>query len=155
MKRHNGCKSLAVLFSILSLSAAALAQAASSQTLNQGPRIHGATPTPVADGSAQLSRHMEPAQMLRLTLTLQPVQQDDLQQFLRDVQDSKSSRFHQYLTFDEAKARYAPSDASVAMAIGWAQRNGLKLVHQFRNNLAIKVEGDVATIEKALDVQIN
>jgi hypothetical protein len=140
----------------LSLASALVASAQPpSQAANQGPRIHGATPRPVADGSAQFSKHMNPAQMLRLTLTLQPVQQDDLAQFLRDVQDPHSSRFHQFLTFNEWKKHYAPSDASVAMVRGWAQRNGLKVVHEFRNNLAIKVEGDTATIEKAFDVQLN
>ena len=141
---------------ILALALGVIASAQSpSQATNSGTRIHGATPRVVADGSAKVSRHMDPAQMLRLTLTLEPIQQDDLQQFLRDVQDPHSSRFHQYLTFNEAKARYAPSNASVGMVAGWAQRNGLKVVHQFRNNLAVKVEGNANTIEKAFDVQLN
>jgi Pro-kumamolisin, activation domain len=136
---------------ILSLFFALMSNAQGSQ----GPRIHGATPKVVSDGSAKVSRHMDPAQMLRLTLTLQPVQQDDLDQFLRDVQDPHSSRFHQFLTFNEWKKRYAPSDASVGMVTGWAHRNGLKVIHQFRNNLGVKVEADAATIENAFDVKMN
>src|SRR5262245_21333905 len=114
----------------------------------QPQRNRGAPPRPVIDHSARVTRRMDPAQTMRLTLTLQPAQQDDLEQFLREVQDPNSLRFHQYLTFAEWKRRYAPSTASVARVREWAERNGLKVVHEFRNKLAIKVEGDVAVIEQ-------
>src|SRR5262249_53025246 len=107
------------------------------------------------DHSARVTRRMDPAQTMRLTLTLQPAEQDDLEQFLREVQDPNSPRFHQYLTFAEWKRRYAPSTASVARVREWAERNGLKVVHEFRNQLAIKVEGDVTVIEQAFGVKLN
>jgi len=119
------------------------------------PRIHGITPKPVLDRSAKVNRRMDPGQMIRLTLTLQPVQQADLEEFIRNAQDPRSPHFHQFMTFNEWKKKYAPSNADVAAVRGWSERNGLKVVHEFRNNLAIKVEGNVGTIEKAFDVQMN
>lgn len=117
-------------------------------------RLHN-VPKPVTDGSARLVKHMNPAQMLRLTLTLEPPLQDAAEQFLRDVEDPGSPGFHQFLTFDDWKARYAPSDSNVARVTEWATGHGLTLVHVFRDNLAIKVEADAATIEQAFAVQLN
>ncbi len=102
--------------------------AASGCAFGQGVRVHGATPKPVATGAAAAVERMDPAQMLRLTMVLQPRNQDEFQQFLHDVQDRNSPRFHRFLTFDQWKARYAPLDADVAKVNAWAARNGLKVV---------------------------
>jgi Pro-kumamolisin, activation domain len=120
-----------------------------------GRHIRGATPEVVASGQAHLQARMDPRQLLRLTLVLQPRHQDELQRFLEQVLDPRSPRFHQFLTFDQWKARFAPTDGQVAAAAGWAHANGLASVHTFRNNLALKVEANAATVERAFDLQLN
>src|SRR5438105_1737365 len=75
----------------------------------QVSKMPGMTPRPVAEGQARSMRHMDPAQMLRLSLVLEPRDPDELQQLVHDVQDRTSPRFHRFLTFDEWKSRYAPS----------------------------------------------
>jgi hypothetical protein len=126
-----------------------------TRVLTQCTRIPGGVPAPVAEGRAQAGDRLNPSQMLRLTLVLQPPNQEELQQFLREVQDPDSPRFHQYLTFEEWQARYAPPASDVARVQGWARRAGLTVVHQFRNNLAVKVESNVETIEAAFGVRLN
>lgn len=126
-----------------------------TRALTQTTRIPGGVPGPVAEGRAQIGERLNPAQMLRLTLVLQPPHQEELQRFLREVQDPGSPRFHQYLSFDEWKARYAPPAADLARVQAWARRVGLNVVHEFRNSLALKVESDVDTIEAAFGVRLN
>ena len=121
----------------------------------QVARIAGMTPGPVGDGSARRAGRMDPSQPLRLTLVLQPPNQDELQMFLREVQDAASPRFHQFLTFTEWKARYAPPDSDVARVDAWAHRSGLRTIHRFRNNLAVKIEADAGAIERAFNVQLH
>jgi hypothetical protein len=131
------------------------ATALATRAATQSDRIPGRTPAPVAEGRARAVGRLDSKQMLRLTLVLQPPNQDELRQFLRDVQDRDSPRFHQYLTFDQWKARFAPTNGEVARVQAWARRIGLNPVHVFRNNLAVKVESDVETIEAAFGVRLN
>jgi pseudomonalisin len=125
-------------------------------TSNADPvRLHGVTPKVVASAQAQPAARMDPQQMLRLTLVLQPPRQDELQRFLHDVLDPSSPSFHHFLTFDAWKARFAPTDGQVDDVNGWARTNGLSGVHRFRNNLAVKVEGRAAAIEHAFGLRLN
>jgi kumamolisin len=117
-------------------------------------RITGVVPREVGTGLARFQYRMDPQQMLRLTLVLRPPRQEELQRLVDEVNDRNSPRFHQFLTFDEWKARFAPSDAEVDTMFTWARSQGLTVIHRFRNNLALKVEGSTADIEKAFDVHL-
>ncbi len=118
-------------------------------------RIRGVTPGVVASARAHALARLNPGAMMRLTLMLQPRRSDELQRLVDDVVDPSSPRFHQFLTFEQWKARYAPTDGQVAAASAFARAHGLSVVHSFGNNLALNVEGDVATVERAFDVRLN
>jgi hypothetical protein len=118
-------------------------------------RIRGVTPDVVASAQASPQAHLDGQRMMRLTLVVQPRHPDDLKRFVDDVVDPHSPRFRQFLTFEQWKARYAPTDGQVAAVRGFARANGLSVVHEFANNLAVKVEGDVATVEHAFDLRLN
>jgi len=51
------------------------------------PARGGPTPSPVLDGSAKLSEHYNPNQMLRLVFGLKPPHQDAEKKFLQELQD--------------------------------------------------------------------
>jgi Pro-kumamolisin, activation domain len=119
------------------------------------PQIHGVAPRVVSEGRAQSQGKLDPQQRLRVTVVLQPPRQDELQRFLDEVTDPSSPGFHRFLSFDEWKARFAPSDQQVDAVRSWVQADGLSSVHRFGNNLALKVEGTAATIERTFDVQLN
>lgn len=119
-----------------------------------GDRIRGVTPHVVPSGQATLQASMDPQQMLRLTLVLQPPRQEELQRFLDQVLDPNSPHFHEFLTFDQWKRDFAPTDRQVAAVRGWARASGLSVVHEFRNNLAVKVEGTAAAIERTFDLEL-
>jgi hypothetical protein len=127
---------------------------ASSMATSQELRIR-VLPRPVSDGSATQVKRLDQSQMLRLMVTYEPRNQDELKKFIRELQDPKSARYHKFLTFEQWKARYAPTDADVAKAHAWADQHGLKLLNHFRNNLATNFEADSKTVEQAFNVQLH
>lgn len=112
-------------------------------------------PVAVQNGTAHLIGHADPRQMLRLVFALRPPHVDQEEQFLRELQDPDSPRFHQYLSEAEWNARFAPSAEDEQAVVAWAQSQGLTLTQRYANRLLVDVEGPVAVIEKALAVNIN
>jgi hypothetical protein len=119
-----------------------------------GHRIRGATPAVVPSGQAPFEGAMDPGQMLRLTVVLQPPRQAELQRFLDAVLDPRSPQFHRFMTFDQWKRDFAPTGQQVASVRSWARANGLSVIHEFRNNMAVKVEGTAATVEKTFGLKL-
>ncbi len=112
-------------------------------------------PPAVQNGSAQPIGPYNPQQMLRLVITLQPPHHDAEEQFLRELQDRASPLFHQFLSTDEWNQRFAPAAADEQAVVTWAQSQGLTITQRYPNRLMVSVAAPVATIEKALAVNIN
>lgn len=132
-----------------------LSQAAAAASTPTDARIRGVTPHVVSAGEAHFQHHLDPGQMMRLTVVLQVRHREELQRIVADVTDPSSVMFHRFLTFDEWKSRFAPSDRQVHSVEAWATSQGLSVVHGFGNNLAIKVEGTAASVERAFDIHLN
>src|SRR5215472_2113849 len=92
------------------------------------------TPRVVSEGKARLISHLDPALKMRVRFVLAPRNQDEAARFINDVQDPRSPVFHHFLTLDEWKARYAPSDADADSVISWAEASGLALTYRFGTN---------------------
>jgi hypothetical protein len=122
----------------------------------RGPLVLvGRTPTPVSSGQARLAYHLSTRLPMRLTFELRPKHADELQQFVAQVQRPGSAVFHRFLSFDQWKARYAPSDADVRRVVSWASSRGLTTVQRFADNLAVVVDGSVGNVERALGIGLN
>src|SRR5215510_5056424 len=142
-----------VVVAVLGMKGFVLGQVAVSPGASSGAIPH--TPKAVGEGKARLLSHLDPALKMRIRFVLSPPNQDELARFVSDVQDPQSPRFHRFLTMDQWKDRYAPSDADVDAVINWAEANGLKLTYRFGTNLAVVMDGDVQTVEKAVGVSLN
>ena len=142
---------IVLLGSMAWLSGLVLAQS-SQPTLHP---VGGVAPRPVTEGRAQLTSHMSPDQKLRLVLGVQPPYTAKEEQFVQDLQDRNSPRFHHFLTAEEWNAKFSPSAGDEQAVVDWAKSVGLTVTHRFPNRLLVDVEGSVATIEKALNVTIN
>src|ERR1700691_407822 len=57
-----------------------------------------ATPLAVVNGTAQSAGPYNPQQMLRLVFALKPPHLEEEEEFLRQLQDPASPKFHQYLS---------------------------------------------------------
>ena len=142
MKQRSALLALAALLTLPSGAAAA-------------STVKGSTPEVVSSSRAHQGSRVPADQTIGLTLVLQPRRQGEFRQVLRDVVDPASPGFHRFLSFDEWKARYAPTNADVAKVTGWAKANGLAPVHRFRNNLAFKVRGTARHVEQAFGLQLH
>jgi len=134
---------------ILSFTLYSQAQSAAPQSV---ATMAGHTPPSVRDGTATLTGHYNPSQMLRLVLALRPPHIAEQKQFLKDLHTKGSPEFHHFLTADEWNARFAPSAQDEQTVVDWAQSQGLTVTHRFPNRLLVDVEAPAATIEKTLSV---
>ncbi len=114
----------------------------------------GQTPIQVLNGSAQLVGAVDPHQMLRVVLGLEPPNWAEEQQFLQDLHTQGSPSFLQFLTPEQWNARFSPSVQDEQAVVDWATGQGLTVAHRYPNRLTVSLEGNVATIGKAFAVQI-
>jgi Pro-kumamolisin, activation domain/Subtilase family len=118
-------------------------------------RIAGSTPAAVATGKAVRVRRLDPNRLIGLTITLRPRRQAELKAVLGQIERRGSPRFHRFLTFAQWKRRYAPTTSEVAAVAGWARAHQLTVAYRFRSNLALKVAGNVAEVERAFGLRLN
>ncbi len=80
----------------------------------------------------------------------------DLDQRIAAVSDPASASYGQYMTPDQFRTRYAPTDAAVKAVSAWLTRAGFSVssADSPANNRWVEATGDVAQIEKAFATQI-
>ncbi len=104
--------------------------------------------------SQHLGRH-DGAQRLQLAISLQLRDQAGLNDLLGGLYDPADPRFHQFLTAEEFRTRYAPSDDDVASVAQYLSARGLTVREVTGNNLLLNVEGPASAIESAFDVELH
>ena len=70
------------------------------------------------------------------------------------VSDPSSSTYHQYLSADQVRARFAPSTAAVASVKRWLKGAGLTPGEVPANRLYVEATGSVAQVEKLFGVDL-
>ena len=91
---------------------------------------------------------------LRLAMGLPLRNQADLQTLIHDLYDPESSRYHQYLSADQFKNRFSPTDQQYQSVQDFARTNGLKIVATHPHQLLLEVSGTVRDIERAFRLQL-
>jgi kumamolisin len=99
--------------------------------------------------------HLPANQTMDITFILQHRNQEDLDQFLKDVYDPSSSVYRQFLTVEQFTEKYGPSSEDYETVKAFARANGLKILSTSRNRMNLRVRGTVENIEKALNVKMN
>lgn len=161
------CKFMKCKFSWLLLSLAILA-VPSLAAINQPDRIHGA----IADGSiVALKSNVHPAaqpqndegpvdpgmKLDRIVMFFQstPVQQADLKQFLKDLQNPSSPSYHKWLTPEQYAARFGLSRNDVAKIENWLTSQGFEIVQPARGRDWIAFSGTAELVEEAFHTEIH
>src|ERR1051325_10577670 len=111
-------------------------------------------PLAVRNGAAPLISNLDTSKHLKLALSLQPRNQAELDQLLRDLQDPHSPQYHQYLSVEQFTARFAPTQDDYDTVVAWAQANGLTVTGTTANRRLVDVEGPVETINRAFQVKM-
>src|SRR6202049_4990451 len=94
-------------------------------------------------------------QQLNLSVGLQLRNQSDLSSLLSDLNNPRSSRYHQYLTPQEFAAQFGPTADQVQQAKSYLQQQGLTVTSVSPNGLLIDATSTVAPAEAAFHVTIN
>ena len=124
-------------------------------TLTSHAVIHARhVPEAVRNGVALRVGTMNQNQQLKLAINLPQRNQADLDQLLQQLYDPQSPNFGKYLTTEEFTARFGPTESDYDAVIAWAKANGLNVVATTPNRRIVNVEGTVASINKALNIEL-
>jgi len=91
---------------------------------------------------------------MRLVLVLPLRNQEELDQFLRDLYDPASPSYRHYLTVKEFTERFGPTEQDYQTVLGWAKADGFTVVGTSRNRMNVDVTAPVARIEAAFHVKM-
>ncbi len=128
--------------------ATVVSQAQSQSTLTRNVRDE------VLNGQAKSVGRLPATQSLRLVFVLPHRNQVELEDFLQELYDPYSPSYRKFLTVEGFTAKFGPSQEDYDAVIHFAEANGLTVVGTSRNRMNLDVSGSVASIEKALHVNM-
>ena len=108
----------------------------------------------VANGQAQLVGKLPATQTLRFDIVLPLRDRAGLQNFVREVQDTASPSYHQFLTPQEVTARFGPSQEDWDALVAFAKASGFEIISGTREARDLRLAGTVANVEKAFHVSM-
>ncbi|WP_094778953.1 S53 family peptidase [Paraburkholderia ribeironis] len=97
---------------------------------------------------------LELSQPLHITVALKHRNVDQLDRFLRDLNQPGSASYHRYLTPAEFRARFSPTDAQVAAVVAHLKANGFRNVSVSENNMLIFADGNANNVQSAFQTSI-
>ncbi len=106
------------------------------------------------NGQAQYVGPLPATQSMRLVVALPIRNQAGLDNFLKEVYDSSSGSYRQFLTVEEFTARFGPSQQDYDEVIRFAKTHGFTVVSTSRNRLNLDVTGSVAAVEEAFHLSM-
>jgi kumamolisin len=104
------------------------------------------------NGQAKLVGQLPATQSMHVDIVLPLRDQPGLENFVKEVSNPKSSLYRHYVTPSEFTARFGPTQQQYDALISFAQANGFTVLGGSRDSMDVRLEGSVATIEKALHV---
>ncbi|WP_175950816.1 S53 family peptidase [Burkholderia sp. BCC0405] len=97
---------------------------------------------------------LELSQPLHVTVVLKNRNADQLDAFLRDVNQPGSASYHKYLTPAQFKARFSPTDAQVATVVTHLKANGFSNITVSDNNTLISADGNAGNVQRGFQASI-
>ncbi|MGD1063874.1 MAG: protease pro-enzyme activation domain-containing protein, partial [Terracidiphilus sp.] len=106
------------------------------------------------DGTARFISNPPSTQTLQLVITLPLQNQDELDEFIKNLYDPTSPSYLQFLTVDQFTEEFGPTQAQYDALVNFAQANGLTVVGTSPNRLNLQVTGSAASIQSAFHVNL-
>jgi subtilase family serine protease len=101
-----------------------------------------------ADGSLEL-------EYLKINLKRSPEREQAFQRLLIEQQDSRSTRFHQWLTPEQIGAQYGPTATEIDAVRGWLESKGLRVDRVANSRMFVVFRGRVAEVNAAFGVEMH
>ncbi|MEW5302897.1 MAG: hypothetical protein WDW36_005637 [Sanguina aurantia] len=149
--RRGGQAVTLIFASTMALAAAAQAASTLPAAL---PTLSANLPAAVASGLAQSLGAAAPAQDMKLGLVLPLRNEAELDALLLQIRDPQSASYHHYLSSDEFASRFGATQQDYDAVVAWARNNGLTVARTTPNRRIVDVQGSVATVNRALHVQV-
>jgi subtilase family serine protease len=111
--------------------------------------------TPMAAKHGKLVDHTNRSTKAGLTVALQLRNSDKLDDFIASLNDPSSPNYKHYLTPDEFKNQFGPTEQTVANVKSFLTSKGFKVADVSSNNAFITVSGTTGQMEDAFGVTIN
>jgi Pro-kumamolisin, activation domain/Bacterial Ig-like domain (group 3)/Subtilase family len=119
-------------------------------------RLHG-TVHPLANPVYDTGALADSVALERILLLLgrPPEREATLQQFLHDVQDRGSDKYHHWITPSEFGQRFGPADSDVQTVVGWLQEHGFNVIRVTEAKSLIEFSGNVGQLRSAFHTDIH
>ena len=119
------------------------------------PAVLAGAPYPTKDTPKAVDLGSQSASnaIVTVTVALKLRDADDMQSLLQALYTSGGPQYHQFISADQFRARFAPTDATVQRAIKSFQAAGLQVTRVSSNLLS--VTGPQAAVEKAFSVSLH
>ncbi len=114
--------------------------------------LHGHVPTVVS--SLIPKGRLAATNELELAIGLPLRDPAGLDQYLAQIYDPASPHFHQYLTSEEAAARFGPTPGDYEAVKDFARIKGLTVTTTYNNRLVLDVTGPVPAVENAFHITL-
>ncbi|EHK39537.1 hypothetical protein TRIATDRAFT_155864 [Trichoderma atroviride IMI 206040] len=115
----------------------------------------GVNATVTASPIQQLGESSKAAQVVKLSIALQPESRQLLEQTIYNLSSPSGSRYGQYLGREEAKGLLRPRKSSTDAVKGWLSQAGIRSGHILSDGQFIHVQTDVGSIEALFEVNYN
>jgi subtilase family serine protease len=97
----------------------------------------------------------DPKKQLHLSISLKLHNEAELNLMLTAINDPNSPQYHHYISTDQFKQRYSPSDSEVQQVVAFLKSQNITVIDISPNNTLIDASCTVAQAEQAFDVHIN
>jgi kumamolisin len=94
-------------------------------------------------------------QVLPVTITLHLNNEDELDAKIADMYNPASSSFHQFLTADQFRARYAPTEEQVANEKSFLEAQGISVQSVSENRVLIHAQANVETYNRVFKTELH
>ncbi len=111
-------------------------------------------PAAVSSGLAAQVGTMVQASNMKLGLVLPLRNESELDSLLLQIRDPQSLNYHHYLSSAEFTDRFGATQKDYDAVVAWAKASGLTVTQTTPNRRVVDVQGSVATINRALHVQL-
>ena len=141
--------------SILSLSLISFGGGTSFAASPTPSKVQLSKARPMAAKDGKLIAHTNKNTKGTLTIALQLRNSDQLDAFLASLNDPSSPNYKHYITPEEFKQKYGPTDATVASVKDFLTSKGFTVEDVSSNNAFITISGTTGQMEDAFGVTIN
>ncbi|HZI82494.1 MAG TPA: protease pro-enzyme activation domain-containing protein, partial [Casimicrobiaceae bacterium] len=119
-------------------------------------RLRGHVPDAIKSATRVSADTVSPeSEPVTLTIVLKRSNESAFQQYLRDVYDRRSQRFHRFLKSDEITAQFGPSASAYASVLSYLRNYGFRIVEGSANRMTITASGTRRQAQRAFGTRLS